>query len=41
MLTTKTIPFELPEPRVKAIDQTGMDHMTVFNGPRGLLREGD
>ena len=33
MLTTKTIPFELPEPGVKialkVIDQTGMEHMTV------------
>ena len=40
MLTTKTIPFELPEPgvkiAVKVIDQTGMEHMTVIDDPRGL-----
>ena len=39
MLTTKTIPFELPEPgvkiAVKVIDQTGMEHMTVIDDPRG------
>ena len=38
MLTTKTIPFELPEPgvkiAVKVIDQTGMEHMTVIDDPR-------
>ena len=42
MLTTKTIPFELPEPgvkiAVKVIDQTGMEHMTVIDDPRGLLQ---
>ena len=38
MLTTKTIPFELPEPgvkiAVKVIDQTGMEHMTVMDDPK-------
>ena len=38
MLTTKTIPFELPTPgvkiAVKVIDQTGMEHMTVIDDPR-------
>ena len=42
MLTTKTIPFELPEPgvkiAVKVIDQTGMEHMTVIDNPRDELR---
>ena len=42
MLTTKTIPFELREPgvkiAVKVIDQTGMEHMTVIDDPRGLVR---
>ena len=41
MLTTKTIPFELPEPgvkiAVKVIDQTGMEHMTVIDDPRGIV----
>ena len=45
MLTTKTVPFELPEPRVKiavkVIDQTGMEHMTVIDDPRSLLPEGN
>ena len=40
MLTTKTIPFELPEPgvkiAVKVIDQTGMEHMTVIDDPRNI-----
>ena len=44
MLTTKTIPFELPESGVKialkVIDQTGMEHMTVIDDPRGFLPEG-
>ena len=43
MLTTKTIPFELPEPgvkiAVKVIDQTGMEHMTVIDDPRRLLKD--
>ena len=42
MLTTKTIPFELPEPgvkiAVKVIDQTGMEHMTVIDNPREEIR---
>ena len=41
MLTTKTIPFELPEPgvkiAVKVIDQTGMEHMTVIDDPRDQM----
>ena len=41
MLTTKTIPFELPELgvkiAVKVIDQTGMEHMTVIDDPRKHL----
>ena len=41
MLTTKTVPFELPEPgvkiAVKVIDQTGMEHMTVIDDPKSLL----
>ena len=45
MLTTKTIPFELPERgvkiAVKVIDQTGMEHMTVIDDPRGFLPEGN
>ncbi len=40
MLTTKTIPFELPEPgvkiAVKVIDQTGMEHMTVIDNPHAV-----
>ena len=43
MLTTTTIPFELPEPgvkvAVKVIDQTGMEHMTVIDDPRSFLPE--
>ena len=43
MLTTKTIPFELPEPgvkiAVKVIDQTGMEHMTVIDDPKNLLKQ--
>ena len=43
MLTTKTIPFELPDPGVKialkVIDQTGMEHMTVIDDPRSHLSE--
>ena len=43
MLTTKTIPFELPEPgvkiAVKVIDQTGMEHMTVIDDPRVFIRD--
>ena len=43
MLTTKTIPFELPEPgvkiAVKVIDQTGMEHMTVIDDPRLFIRD--
>ena len=38
MLTTKTVPFELPAPgvkiEVKVIDQTGMEYMTVIDDPR-------
>ena len=41
MLTTKTIPFEIPAPgvkiAVKVIDQTGMEHMTVIDDPRSLF----
>ena len=41
MLTTKTVPFELPAPgvkiAVKVIDQTGMEHMTVIDDPRALI----
>ena len=41
MLTTKTIPFELPEPgvkiAVKVIDQTGMEHMTVIYDSRAFI----
>ena len=44
MLTTKTIPFELPEPgvkiAVKVIDQTGMEHMTVIDDPRNNVMKG-
>ena len=40
MLTTKTIPFELPERgvkiAVKVIDQTGMEHMTVIDDREGF-----
>ena len=43
MLTTKTIPFEIPAPgvkiAVKVIDQTGMEHMTVIDDPRRVLKE--
>ena len=45
MLTTTTIPFELPEPgvkvAVKVIDQTGMEHMTVIDDPRSFLPKGN
>ena len=41
MLTTKTIPFELPNPgvkiAVKVIDQTGMENMTVIDDPSDIL----
>ena len=43
MLSTTTIPFELPEPgvkiAVKVIDQTGMEHMTVIDDARRSLKE--
>ena len=43
MLTTKTIPFELPAPgvkiAVKVIDQTGMEHMTVIDDPRAFIQD--
>ena len=43
MLTTTTIPFELPEPgvkiAVKVIDQTGMEHMTVIDDPRNIAED--
>ena len=43
MLTTKTIPFELPAPgvkiAVKVIDQTGMEHMTVIDKPKDEIRK--
>lgn len=43
MLTTRTIPFELPAPgvkiAVKVIDQTGMEHMTVIDDPRSVLEQ--
>ena len=42
MLTTKSIPFELPEPgvkiAVKVIDQTGMEHMTVIDDPHATAK---
>ena len=42
MLTTTTIPFDLPEKgvkiAVKVIDQTGMEHMTVIDDPRALIQ---
>ena len=42
MLSTTTIPFELPEPgvkiAVKVIDQTGMEHMTVIDDPRAFIQ---
>ena len=42
MLSTMTIPFELPEPgvkiAVKVIDQTGMEHMTVIDDPKRILQ---
>ena len=42
MLTTKTIPFELPAPgvkiAVKVIYQTWMEHMTVIDDPLGHAR---
>ena len=42
MLTTTTIPFDLPGPgvkiAVKVIDQTGMEHMTVIDDPAALMR---
>ena len=41
ILTTTTVPFDLPEPgvkiAVKVIDQTGMEHMTVIDDPGALL----
>ena len=43
MLSTTTIPFELPEPgvkiAVKVIDQTGMEHMTVIDDPKIVLQK--
>ena len=43
MLSTTTVPFELPPPGVKigvkVIDQTGMEHMTVIDDPRQVLSE--
>ena len=43
MLSTTTVPFELPPPgvkiAVKVIDQTGMEHMTVIDDPRQVLSE--
>ena len=43
MLTSTTIPFDLPEEgvkiAVKVIDQTGMEHMTVIDDPMGLIRQ--
>ena len=45
MLSTTTTSFELPEPggkvAVKVIDQTGMEHMTVVDDPRQILKERD
>ena len=42
MLSTATIPFDLPEEgvkiAVKVIDQTGMEHMTAIDDPRALLQ---
>ena len=42
MLTTTTIPFDLPEEgvklAVKVIDQTGMEHMTVIDDPMRLIQ---
>ena len=39
MLTTKTIPFDLPEPGVKSIDQTGMEHVMVMDDPRHSVEQ--
>ena len=43
MLSTTTIPFELPDPgvkiAVKVIDQTGMEHLTVIDDPRNMLKD--
>ena len=43
MLTTKTIPFELPttgvKVAVKVIDQTGMENMTVIDDPRAFIQD--
>ena len=43
MLTTTTIPFELPSQGVKiaikVIDQTGMEHMTVIDDPREAIQK--
>ena len=43
MLSSTTVPFDLPEPgvkiAVKVIDQTGMEHMTVIDDPRQVLNE--
>ena len=42
MLSTTTIPLELPPPEVKiavkVIDQTGMEHMTIVDDPRGAIQ---
>ena len=43
MVSTTTIPFDLPAPgvkiAVKVIDQTGMEHMTVVDDPRATLQK--
>ena len=43
MLSTTTVPFELPPPgvkiAVKVIDQTGMEHMTVIDDPKRVMGE--
>lgn len=43
MLTTKTVPFEIPAPgvkiAVKVIDQTGMEHMAVIGDPRAFIQD--
>ena len=42
MLSTTTVPFDMPEPgvkiAVKVIDQTGMEHMTVIDDPRTFIQ---
>ena len=43
MLSTTTIPFQLPPQGVKiaikVIDRTGMEHMTVIDDPTNMLED--